>query len=639
MARAKTADAQWWNATKSGRSPHEVLVPLVEKLFEAQQNRYIGYRRLAEVYGADMTARGGSTDPFETAFSEELTMNELANTVETLHSQLYKNRIVVSVDTVGGDYGQWSRAKKLNRWIDGVLNDCDLHGSVVPRVGLHAIIAGTGFYKVGHRVVDAEKGIAEITIETSDPLDMAVDPLDAEGGNPMCIFEIGVADRTALEDIMREKDDTLYGTPEERLLAIENAKTAQDDQLGPKDVGILDLDTIRVYHGWRRAPNKKTPGRYIMCTSAGTLIDREYKLGEFPHIPQRWMMAPSGYYGQSAVARLAPGQRTYDKMTMRGDKCHDLMGIPRIILRKGSGFEKRHIDDVEASILEADDPSGIKEWNPTPIHPDFYRERDSIPGKMRGLVGVSQFSSTGQLPTQLREASGVALESFVDQESARHAMAHREYERAIVKLVYRIFDEALWLQEHGFTVIARSPNRNHLEEIDFKDVSMDREEFKLRVLPISHLSRTFTGKVNQLAPLLNNGAIKLPTYRRLLEVPDIEQENDMETATDELVDAMLNKVYETGLPFDLLAFDDEQRIFERGSKFINYLRLRDVPSEKLLPVVEYVTEAYNRILKKEAEAAAQQAAAQAPPAQGGAGAPDMGGAMPPPVPGGPEGAV
>jgi hypothetical protein len=628
------SEAQFWKASEAGVDPYKVVVPIVDKLFMHQDERYVAYRRLAEIYGADMTSRGGIVSAFAKAFDENLTMNELANTIETLHSQLYKNRIVVAASSIGGDYGQQSRAKKLTRWADGVLDSCGLHQYLVPRIGLGALIAGTAFFRVGHVVKDEKRKLAEITIDAVDALDMAVDPMDAEDGKPRCIFQRGRADRTALGDAVLVKDSSLYGSLSYRKEAVEKGKTLRDLYAADADVSILDLDTVVVYEAWRRA-TARTPGRYIMCTSAGTLIDREYEFQDTPHVPLRWMMGPSGYYGQSAVARLTPGQRVYDKLNIRGDRAHDLMGVPRLIVRKGAGINKLHIDDVEGSIIEADDPSGVKEWIATPMHPDFYRERDSIPQKMRALIGVSQFSANGSLPTQLREASGVALENFVDQESARHSMPHREYETAIVNLVYRIIDEALWLQERGYSVTAHCYDRGHLEEIDFKDVKMDRSEFKLRVLPVSHLSRTFTGKVNQLNPLLERGAIKLPTYRRLLEVPDIEAENDIDTSTDELVDALLSQIYETGEPLDVLSFDDAARIVERGTKFINFLRLKKVSSEKLLPVVMYVEEAF----KKMQPPAPPPGMPPMDPAQGAAGPGGMPTEMPPEamMPGPPEG--
>jgi hypothetical protein len=255
---------------------------------------------------------------------------------------------------------------------------------------------------------------------------------------------------------------------------------------------------------------------------------------------------------------------------------------------------------------------------------------------MRQLLGVSEYSTNAQLPSQLREASGVALENWVDQESSKHAMAHRSYETAICNLVYRIVDEANWLQEHGYTVQSKSVSRDSIEVIDFSDVQMDREEFRLRVLPVSHLSRTFTGKVQQLKPLKDDGTIPMSTYRRLLEIPDLEKTNDLDTAGDEMCDMLLNEVLETGEVFEVLAFDDVDMIVERGGKFINYLRLRKVEPEKLAPVVAYIDSAFQKQQERknaqQQEQMASQMAAQPPPpgaapdaAMGLPPAPDMSG--------------
>ena len=86
---------KWWMLTKEDGDPCDTLLPMVRKVFNEQSWRYTAYKQLSEAYGADLTSRGQSMNPMTQALNEDnIVMNELTNTIETLHSQIYKNRIL-----------------------------------------------------------------------------------------------------------------------------------------------------------------------------------------------------------------------------------------------------------------------------------------------------------------------------------------------------------------------------------------------------------------------------------------------------------------------------------------------------------------------------------------------------------------
>lgn len=604
----------WWNFTaRDEEEPHERMVSLIKDLFAAQDDRYHAYIQLMKAFGADLTARGGDVTEFRKAFDEGLSMNHLANTIETMHSEIYRHRLMTSCATTGGDYDAREQGKDLNRWLDGVYENAEVHHEKSPKAGLLAFIVGTCFLRVGHTLV--EKNLAEIDIDVVEALDIVVDPSDAADGKPMCIFQISRVDRGALYNQMCRDSKTLWGTKEQREQAILEGDSWADCGLNhsySKD-GLLENEKVVTFEGWRRANADGTGGVYIYGTSAGTLIAREYPFKEFPHIPWRWKGAPTAFYGQSAVARLIPGQREYNKLCLKGQKAHDLLCKPRILVRKNSGFQKHKIDDKLASVWEADDVSqnAIREWNPQPIHPDFYRERDSLPDKMRALLGVSGYADSAEIPSQLREISGVALTNMMADHSSKHAMSHLSHERSTVALSYRVIDEAEWLQKHKVDVEVRTEYDGQLNKLNFSKVQMDRKNFKLNVLPVSHQARTFAARVAEFSPLRDKGDISEATYRRLIGNPDNEAESDMLTSKEEMCDKMLNHVFKTGESVEFLSFDDPDLTVQRGAAFINIQRMRGCRPEKLAPVIEYVESAY---LAMEKRAAAQSKMMQGPQA-------------------------
>jgi hypothetical protein len=562
-----------------------------------------------------MSARGGFSNPFRNVFDEELNLNELANTIETLHAQIFKNRIIPVASSVGGEYDQQRRAINLTRWIHGVCDDVGLHLNVIPKAGLQALIYGTGIPRVGYEVTGNSR--ARITIDCADAMDCFVDPAEARNGKTRCFYQRTQIDRQqAIEDYVDVEFDGQFGTKDEREKLILEAKRfyyGSDENIGPSD---LDTDEIFVYEAWHLPSPMGKHGRYVVCTDNGCLVDREYTARDFPHAFIRFNVPASGFWGDSAVARIAPAQKCYDKLSSRIELAHDIMGVPRIIMRKDVGISKGKIDDMPGSIIEVegDINSSIREWNAVPITGDSYKERDSLPARMRATLGISGFSATGQLPTQLREASGVAVEAWEDSESARHAMLHRYYESAVCDLVYRIVDMAIWLDDQGYSVQSTSQKKDSYEVINFADVRMDRDDFKLAVLPISSLSKTFSGKVQQLNPLLEKGVITVSTYRKLTEMPDIEAQNDLDTASEEIIDKNLYYMLEEQKYLPPLAFDDLDLIVKRGTAFINLQRVKGVDEEKLAPISQYIDDAVE--MKNRAIAASMPPPQEVPPMGG-----------------------
>lgn len=588
------SNVQWWFAGERGEDPHAQLCGLFKRIWGDQRDRYTAYRQLAEIYGADTTTRGGTQTQYWRAFDDGVTFNQLQSVIETLHSQVFKNRIVPTCASVDGDYNQMSRAKLLTRWGEGVLSEVGFHKDVVPKAGLHALIYGPGIWRIGHELISDSE--ARITIDVVSPMDFWVDPVDAMYGNPQSCYQRTKVDRGTLMEQMcgESEDESLFGTMAERKSYIESADGAHLDP----DYSVplsLDLDQVYLYEAWHKPTPMGKGGRYCAWTSSGMLIDREYTQKEFPHIHMGIIPPPEGFYSDSMVARLAPGQRAYDETTQRINDSHRLMGSPKILLRNASGIKKTFIDDEVGSVLECDDLDGIRFFTPQPINGDAYSYQQSLAQTMLGIARVSQYTVNAQLPTQLREASGVALENWQDSESAAYAMFHRSYESAVVRTMDRIIDEACWLDDCGITVQAKADHKNFIQTISFKDARMDQKDFKLKVLPVSALSRTFTGKVNQLTQLLEQGAITMSTYRRLLEVPDVEAENDLDTADEEIIDKNLSYMLEKQIYLAPLAYDNFELILKRGTQFINKSRVTGIDESLLEIISQYINEAARKI--------------------------------------------
>jgi len=136
-------------------------------------------------------------------------------------------------------------------------------------------------------------------------------------------------------------------------------------------------------------------------------------------------------------------------------------------------------------------------------------------------------------------------------------------------------------------IVERNPDykvtyqgKKAIQSVKWTDVLMDQEDFVLTVFPVSMLSKTPAAKFAQLQELLNAGAITIEQFKRLFEMPDIEAENELDTADTEIVDKMLAQIVLEGKNVQPQPFDDLQMAIGRTRKFINLMRTQDGIPEK-----------------------------------------------------------
>lgn len=588
--------AEWWRAEELELEPHEILDTLIRQIEQDQEARYSAYREYARLFGADPDMFG-SDESYAIMNAEKLNQNELANTIETLHAQVFKSRIVPAVSANEADYEEWTRARAFSRWLEGIMDEAELHFDALPRAGLDMFVYGTGFIKIGHDE-DAD-GLCTIRFHRVDPRMVYVDRLEARHGKPRSFYEKDFVDMYQLAaDYGPENDGGtkgMFGTPQERLDGILGCKPNDDDDMA---IGsALKTTMVTVREAWHLPTKKgKKDGRHVIWVKGCTLVDETWSWDRFPFTVMRFGHRLSGYYGKSAVQTLAPTQRNHDKLNAKIDEAQDIMAVPRVIVGNGAKLTVDHLDDIPGGILRVDGPvSGISEWNATAMSPEIYQERAEAPEKMRSLLGVNSFDTQSQLPAQLREVSGPALERLLDAGTARHAMTHAEVERAIVDLGYLAMMYAADLEAEGKEVTVVGPGASEkttVELLNFADVVIDRKRMKLRVQPMNAMPQTFAGKVEHFGKLRETGDISGKQYLKMLEVPDMAGAADFLGSDEEIILKNLHFMVKKGKYVQPLQYDNLDLIVPLTTAFINWYRIReDADMEKVGMLAQYIEDA------------------------------------------------
>ena len=586
------SSAQWWRAEEFHKEPHEILDTLVKQFEDDQMSRYEAYYEYGRMYGAFMSMYG-SDDSLGALIREELSQNELANTIETLWAQVFKNRIVPGISTSDADYDEWHRARAYGRWIEGALDEAKVYSELVPPVGLDTLVFGTGSAKVSWYQDGDNPKLAHIFAERVQVKYLLVDRIEAKHGKPRTLFQKTHIDRFVLFETYKEDREDFYKTPEYRLDGIQKGSNNDDDDLGVSNISKCDMLTVREAWHLPSKPGAKD-GRHVIWIRGCTLVDEPYEWDEFPFVFIRYGQKLEGFWGESAVKRIAPTQKNLDKLNRKIDESQDVMGVPRLLSRKNNGLTLAHIDDIPGGIIEVDDINGLRDWNAQCVTPEIYQTRDAAPQKMRALLGISDFESNQKIPDQMRDVSGAMLERWVDQGQARHAMFHRQYEDFIVNLAYMFMRLAEDLQEMGYDVVIQAPGavKSSIEELSFKEVRLDRKKLKLFIQPTSQLPQTFGGKVEALTKLKDLLPIDPKTIARMTEVPDVYQQSDLLTSDEEIIMKNLHHMVKTGEYLPPLPFDNLELIMMLTTKFINEYRVRkDSKLDRVAILAQYIDDA------------------------------------------------
>jgi hypothetical protein len=659
-------DECWFLCGARGKPAGPRLVALCEEIQRDQQTLISNTNMCMSVFQYGGGARNIDPEEHVSIDDETLTYNAAQNAVETVFAKVVKNRIALMPLTTGGGPLARSRAKDMEKAIEGVYDDNngeELEENVV----MDFLVTDHG---AGACIVEDGRDrtfIRHIAVE-----DVWFDKAETRMGRPSCTFYVpkdGIDKFSAIEIYANPADDKEGGRPgfvgtaaerrEKILRAASKPAAWRTTSAGSYRVDIFEAwhpPTMREeceeneeYEGddgetkTRKRTVVKHDGRHVVAVYGedGTLVDEPWDEPEAPillAVPRR---RRRHVFGLSLMRGLLAPQREYERGTAKIQFMHQKMGLSGFMGpnsanvnvteitagQKGAGFY------VGYDVAEGGPP--IQQLQPQPVEPSTYAYVDSIPRNMLERHGISTLAAASQLPAGLQQASGKALQVFEDFEDVRLLPYHRARERFRVALAWLIIKSARRIVQRTGSYKVNYRGKKGLEQIDWKDLLDlidDKESFVLKVFPISALSKNPAARFAQLTELLNAQAITVEQFKRLFELPDLEAENELDTADTDILDRNMDLMITKGTYIGPEGFDNLDLLISRAGKYINLLRQKDVPDSRIKLIRDYIEDAKGL---KESIAAAEAAKAAAaapppPPPMGG-----MPGGMPPegPLPG------
>lgn len=434
--------------------------------------------------------------------------------VDTLVSQIGKNRPKARPQTRGASWKLRRQAKKLDKFLYGefIRNRVYEKGKQVFR---DACIFGFGALYV---CMDGDKPC----IERVFPDEIIIDQMEVvAAGKPRYIYRRRVLPIEVVIATWGPGSDKKKAELYDELVEISRNTSYLDYRSpGPGYVVVIE--------GWQLA-NDDGDGNYICAVQNHILKEGSYGLTTPPFVFYHWTQALSGFYAPSAVEQILPYQIRLNEINDVIRDAQDLMGRPRLLVAEGSRVNPMDIDNAVARIIKY---TGIK---PEPalwpaISAELYNERDRQVRICLEQFGVSALASKVTPPAQARFDSSPAFREFNAIQDDRLSDPAQRFERFyldVAECLIRVIRES---GSNPKTVWVAGGKKGGVEVLEWAEVDLDENAYVLQLEATSVFDSSPAALRDELEKQLAMGLISPEEYRLQLTHPDDQAELSLQAA-------------------------------------------------------------------------------------------------------------
>lgn len=503
-------------------------------------------------------------DKTRTLPDDKPTFNLIRACVDTLHSRLSQNEPQPKFLTDNADYKQRHLAQRLNQFVLGEFYQTKAYEKAA-KILKDGLTIGTGCLKV------YEGDDKKVCVDRVLVSDLYVDDNDSINGQPQQLVQLKLMDR----------EKVFSASPKKAESVIANTPSSYPDN--SPDSGRTITDQIMVVEGWRlpSGPDQEAPGympgRHSICTVEGKIFDEEWHKPKFPFVFFNYSDPWLGFFGQGIGTQLFGTQISLQRILYTIARAITLVGVPRIFIDQGSKVVKAHNNNEIGVIVTY---SGTKpSYEVAPCNaPELYSERDKLIAYGFQETGVSAMQATSQKPEGLD--SGAAIRSYDDIATDRFASISKKYDNVFIELAYQITDVAKEIAEKYGKYETVYPNKDGTKEIDLPAMRFLKDPFVIKCFTESSLPRTPAGRMQSVTEQVQAGMLTLREGRRLLRFPDLEQNEQLDNASEERIFKILDEIVENGKYTEPDPFMDLALAIELTVKYYNLYMAAKLEEDK-----------------------------------------------------------
>jgi hypothetical protein len=550
--------AEWWKASDD----MQLAAELCSTAAYLKTNQTYRLRQLAvdvRMYaGLSVYNYAGSNvakmDRTKTLPDDRPTFNLVQACVDTLVSRLSQDRPQPKFLTDNADYKQRHLAQRLNQFILGEFYQTNAYELAVKALR-DALVMGTGCLKV------YEGDDHKVCLDRVMITDLYVDDNDSINGMPRQLLQLKLMDR----------DKLIANSPSSAADIIASTPNSYPDN--SSESGRTTTDQVLVVEAWRLAsgPDPKaenyTPGRHTIATVQGVIFDEpEWCKDKFPFVFLNYSDPFIGFWGQGIATQLFGTQMTLNRILYTIARSITLVGVPRVFIDQSSKVVKAHQNNEIGVIVTY---SGTKpSYEVAPCNaPELYAERDKLIQYGFQQTGVSTMQATSEKPEGLN--SGAAIRSYDDIATDRAALLSKRWTTVFEDLAYLIADQAREIAERDGKYQTIYPNKDGTKEIDLPAMKFLKDPFVIQCFSESDLPRTPAGRIQTVTEQVQAGMLTLKEGRRLMRFPDLEQNEQLDNASEERIFKILDGMVEDGKYEPPDAFLDLNLAMQLTTQYIN----------------------------------------------------------------------
>ncbi|HVW29881.1 MAG TPA: hypothetical protein VHC69_31170 [Polyangiaceae bacterium] len=450
-----------------------------------------------------------------------LSLNVVKACVDTLMAKLGKSRPRVRFITDSGSDGLQQRARRLQRYVEGVFVKENAYRKGKKALK-SAIIKGYGAVNV----FQDDDGVHVDDVNVNE---LYVDRQDGVYGRPTELHQKTEASRLQLQLMYPDKADDL---------------ATEHEVHWPRATGVRP-DKIFVTESWKLPSTEDAKdGRHVICTDKVILRDEPWDRKRFPFVFIRWdSTALADFFTPGLAKELAPKQGVINGMLRNYVKAVKMFSVAKLFVDNLTEIGPGEYNDMIGAIVRysGQNPPTVS----TPqmvVSPQMVDLMWRMYEECFRLAGISQDSAAGERTPGL--TSGAAIRENSDLASERFSMLSSDYEDFYLEIADAIIDESQ--RFHGPKTKVNLMGRGHVERIDWSEVNMDRDRFNLQVLRSSTLPQQPSARLAWIQEMAQAGTIDRDMLYDLLDMPDVSEAEVMLSAPYRAAFHVIDRIVQEG---------------------------------------------------------------------------------------------
>jgi len=619
--------SSWWNKPV-GQPCHTELWTYTKWLLSTYRKAHNYCRSAESIYSGDsLRSYGLALANLRSAGYDTARLNVVKSVIDTVVARLSKRRPMPAFKVDNADWSLKRKAKRYRQFIVGEMAETEFE-TLSPMALRDGTIEGNGITRIDD---DGDDVLAERVYRD----ELLIDPRETKYGRPWQI-----------QRVMRIAKEVLaarYPKLERQIMAAPSAVRRPNEGLDDPDLNqsqgsLEDYCDIVIAH--RRPTYKDSDdGRIGICGDGFTLKFEKWECPRFPYAVFKYAAPTRGFWGRGLVRDLADIQQRINLVVRDMQQNVEVTGKGSYWINEAFDMPVEMLTGVRPFKGVFRGPQAPKWEAPTPFNPGQMQFLEFLMRQAFELPGVSQAAASSKSALGLN-ASGVALDTQYDIESERFAMVERQYTE------YRIQAAQLYLDAACRVAKARKERegtkkdrayittwrgRDKIERLEYSEVEMDAEQYRLEMEPVSFVPDTRAGKLSAAQELVKSGIMPQWLAAALFDEPDLAQANMLNLSAywrqEDIMEQLGDETADFVTPEE---YHDLDIALKMGLAYINHAETEKAPPEVIARYMQYVD------MVRELKGGIAPPVAPGMPMDAGMAPPITGPVPPPPIPGMPD---